>query len=196
MHEDWEDAVARRVKPLSRTIDGQRVTVPRCEKCGHPRLTTAQIERLMATLTPVDRVGLVWCTCAQTCDMAALKRRREVVYFVGNLEAGYVKVGYSQSPGWRIQALATAAPFALHKLATVRGPMKLERAIHRHLHEARSRGEWFHATPPVRELVAMAADGTLQRAFDAWEAQAAPGAKLDVGDLIRPKGLARFKKRG
>lgn len=196
MHEEWERSVARKIKPAEAT--GPRASLPRCPKCIKLVLTRTQIEMLVARTKVEDRLFLDWCTCEERRDVAVQRRERESVYIIGSRAAGYVKVGYTQTQRQRITEIAGYLPFEIETFAIMRGcPMRLERALHRHLKDSRARGEWFRLTPAVEEIIGAAQSGRLQALVTEWLAKAKPMERLDIAELLRPKSrLARMRKHG
>lgn len=73
------------------------------------------------------------------------------VYFVEC--AGRIKIGFSNNVKARLQQLSTGAPGKLNLVATIPGPHRLERAIHRHLKAHRVKGEWFDDCAEVRAAI-------------------------------------------
>jgi hypothetical protein len=195
MNEAWERTMAAKWKS---TAQPAKATIPaRCKKCDQPLLSPAQIEAACASADREKRFFLRWCVCSKTYDPSVARKARECVYIIGNLDVGFVKVGYSKGPRQRIPALAHQLPFEIETLAIIRGSMRLERAIHRYLRPHRARGEWFRATIPVREFIILAQSGRLQEMATSWLA-ALPG-RVDLEEMLKKTEggpLARMRKRG
>lgn len=79
-----------------------------------------------------------------------------MIYFVRDTLSGLIKIGYSANPWLRLCKMQSDCPGRLELLATAPGSQLDERALHGRLVEARTRGEWFRATPPVLSEVAAA----------------------------------------
>jgi hypothetical protein len=75
----------------------------------------------------------------------------ETIYFIQGENSGAIKIGYSSKVGARLAAMRTASAEPLRLLGCAPGGRLLERQLHREFADARSRGEWFCATP---ELIA------------------------------------------
>jgi hypothetical protein len=74
---------------------------------------------------------------------------KQCVYLLQDIEiTGYVKIGKSRNPMRRLTDFGVKLPFKtvlVHVLVS-ENCSKLERALHRHYHFQRIRGEWFHLT--------------------------------------------------
>lgn len=91
------------------------------------------------------------------CDESSLKSmmkalrvknkldKKTSVYFIGNLEAGFVKIGYSDNPSKRLKQLRTGCPFPIDIIHCVETdePRTLEKKIHSIFKSSRCQGEWF-----------------------------------------------------
>ena len=198
MHEEWEKSIAQKLKGIARAAPRLfRDPIKRCPKCDLPMLSREQLDTLFGNISaPEERIFLRWCVCHNRYDPREARADRETVYIVGNLEHGYVKVGFSIGASSRLDTLQTASPFPLKTIATLRAPMRVERAIHRYLRESHSHREWFRVTPHVQALIDLAVSGRLQDLVTAWLATAKPNDKLDVHALIDPprSPLARVTK--
>jgi hypothetical protein len=76
-----------------------------------------------------------------------------VVYFAQEGDNGPVKVGWSRDAAERLGNLAVGNSNRLRLLHTVPGGPALELHIHELLAEHRIRGEWFHPSQPVLDLI-------------------------------------------
>lgn len=76
------------------------------------------------------------------------------VYFIG-AAVGPVKIGSSQDPRRRLQALQTASPFPLRLLAKAEQNGEVSEALlHQRFDSARLHGEWFEPTPELLAYIA------------------------------------------
>lgn len=111
------------------------------------------------------------------CGMTRSRRSR-AVYFIKPVGMdGPIKIGCSQSPDSRREALDTWAPFALEIIAEIEGSLVLERRFHARHWDAHERKEWFTATDALKADIAAIKAGT-----------------FNVADLPEPKKLP--SKRG
>jgi hypothetical protein len=87
------------------------------------------------------------------------------VYFIRERgrEDGPIKIGHTQrSPDARLRDIVTMSPVELEVAAWARGSVWHERALHQRFAADRLHGEWFRATPAIRELIdAAKRDGDL-----------------------------------
>jgi hypothetical protein len=84
-----------------------------------------------------------------------VKKHTGWVYFIQC--GGFIKIGFSGDPLFRLRALQKANPLPLRLVATQRGERDLERKIHRHFRQARREGEWFKFTDAIYWHVVMKA---------------------------------------
>lgn len=82
-------------------------------------------------------------------DMDAMPAHFGLCYFVGNLEAGLVKIGFSRQLSTRMNRLRGQALFPLSVLATINGAADRERYYHDKFAASRFSGEWFEITPGI-----------------------------------------------
>jgi hypothetical protein len=83
------------------------------------------------------------------------------VYFIDLHE--YTKIGFSKwhpKNGGRQNTLGTTSPYALRLWAFARGPMELERFLHKTYANRRVKGEWFRLAPFDRREMARLARRT------------------------------------
>lgn len=122
------------------------------------------------------------------------------VYFVEC--AGRIKIGFSNDVAARLRQLSTGAPGKLNLIATIEGPHRLERAIHRHLKAHRVKGEWFEDRPEVRTVIAeLVASGATAIGFVHEELSATPALDPDSAQAVitsvvkkkRPYGTKAWK---
>ena len=66
-----------------------------------------------------------------------------MVYFIGQDETNFVKIGYSVDPKARLSRLQAANPNKLHMLGIVEGGYSDERMYHKRYAEYCMHGEWF-----------------------------------------------------
>ena len=77
-------------------------------------------------------------------------RDRDVIYFIRDVLADAVKVGYTRKPvGLRLKQLQTGNPGELVLLGVIPGSRTVESEIHDHLRPHRIRGEWFKLSDVV-----------------------------------------------
>jgi hypothetical protein len=68
------------------------------------------------------------------------------IYFVRS--QSYVKIGFTARPiSVRLRELQSASPHAMELLGSVKGDRLAEEALHRLLHHAHVRGEWYEDGP-------------------------------------------------
>lgn len=78
-----------------------------------------------------------------------------MIYFIEAVGINRIKIGFSrdrQRVFSRLTELEKQAPTKMRLLAFVAGSMDLERSLHHAFRRSRAVGEWFHATPRLREL--------------------------------------------
>lgn len=73
------------------------------------------------------------------------------VYFI--YSAGFIKIGYSDTPRLRHMALDKGSAFRVHMLQLLRGTRELERSFHARFAEDRQNGEWFRLSPVLRAFL-------------------------------------------
>ncbi len=78
------------------------------------------------------------------------------VYFVRDGRA--VKIGWALNGKERIKLLQTGNPRGLTLLGAIKGPITLERALHKHFKRNRIRGEWFTATKNLVAVISIIED--------------------------------------
>lgn len=77
---------------------------------------------------------------------------------------GPVKIGCSQSPQKRREALETWAPFALEIVAEIEGDFGIEHRFHSLFADSHIRREWFNWTPELGNAILAIAAGTFDLA--------------------------------
>lgn len=82
-----------------------------------------------------------------------------VVYFIQAGANGPIKIGTATDLPTRIATLQTGCPEPLVILGTIPGDLLVEGALHRALSDHRYRGEWFHPTGEVLEVIERAKGG-------------------------------------
>ena len=83
---------------------------------------------------------------------------RELVYFIGDMNHGPIKIGKSKDVYKRLKVLQTGNPSFLEILGTKSGYPGLESKIHdkfKHLH---IRGEWFSRGSDLLEYIGLELD--------------------------------------
>ena len=79
------------------------------------------------------------------------KRPRSWVYFMGNREAGILKIGSSRTPKSRLRELQVGCPYKLSILYMLPGGVKLERLLHDIYSRYKMNGEWFELKDDLRK---------------------------------------------
>ena len=105
----------------------------------------------------------------------------DYVYAVLAKEVNKVKIGITKSPEKRLGGLQTGSPIELTMLGYIVGNKQLEDAIHDHLSDHRSHGEWFHMEPQTDIIVSMIVDNQL----DELRALVSPLVGLTLQQKIR-----------
>lgn len=77
----------------------------------------------------------------------------DTIYFIGNLEYNFVKIGYSKNPKKRIQSIQTGCPFPLTILRTEKGNVDHEKRYHDKFKKFNTYGEWFKIEGELSELL-------------------------------------------
>ena len=83
------------------------------------------------------------------------------IYFIGNSDRGFVKIGVSRQPAARLAQLQKYNPFKLELFASLTASdiseaYKIERQLHEWLQSDQSYGEWFMLTDWVKSVVLVA----------------------------------------
>lgn len=65
------------------------------------------------------------------------------IYFIGNIDYGFVKIGYSKNPNKRLGGIQTGCPFPLTILRIESGTTDHEKMYHNKFHRLNTFGEWF-----------------------------------------------------
>ena len=79
-------------------------------------------------------------------------RNQSFVYFIRN--GSYIKIGISENPQARLDALQTSSPLKLELLDYIPGGRKLENKLHKKFKHLRESGEWFRAEQDLVEYIA------------------------------------------
>jgi len=82
------------------------------------------------------------------------KKQKGWVYLIANETAGTLKIGYSNNPERRLQALQTGSPYPLKMLKCIPGDKRLEHQLHRQFWNHHILNEWFYDCKPIREWFA------------------------------------------
>lgn len=83
-------------------------------------------------------------------EMDAMHPRHGYCYFIGDREAGLVKIGFSRNLAQRLSQLrSNSGPYRLELLAKVVGGSERELHYHRKFEQFRFSGEWFHLTAEI-----------------------------------------------
>lgn len=109
------------------------------------------------------------------------------VYAIHAVGTESVKIGTANRPEIRLRELQVGSPHELRIIAQVSGGMLFERMLHKHLKNARIRGEWYSMAHPltVRVLDAMKVGkgynhwifNEMRQKRDAWRLK-------DINDII------------
>lgn len=96
---------------------------------------------------------LDWRVGLGTETFAPKSRRKQavphgIIYFIGPRD-GLVKIGFTGDLPIRLKRLQCGSPVPLYVIASVEGPMTLEREYHARFKRAREHGEWFLRTVDV-----------------------------------------------
>lgn len=80
--------------------------------------------------------------------MASILNAPHWVYVIGNLELGWVKIGFTGDLAGRFSRLQVDCPFKLQriaswKIANAGEAVKLEKLVHDKVKAKRIRGEWY-----------------------------------------------------
>lgn len=108
---------------------------------------------------------------------------REVVYIVGSVDTGPIKIGRTNSVPDRIREMQTGHPYELVPLLVVPGGAEVEHAMHQRFARHRTLGEWFLPHPDLLRAAMLAHLRQAEANRPAWG-----------GDAIDPdEWLARCK---
>lgn len=75
------------------------------------------------------------------------------VYFIESETTGLIKIGRSVNPSSRFNAIRTMSPDKLVLLGSVPETVCSEAELHKRFAKHRKHGEWFEASPEIRELI-------------------------------------------
>lgn len=83
------------------------------------------------------------------------KGREDVVYFIGNLKEGCVKIGHSSKVEKKLYQLKTGCPYVIEVLHTIPTdtPKQLENELHYKYRKHRLHGEWFKIEGKLEEYL-------------------------------------------
>jgi len=76
------------------------------------------------------------------------------VYFIQDVDSGYVKIGHAADPSARFVDLQCATPHCLQFIRIVDGGQKVETWFHRKFAKYRIRGEWFNFAEDMLTIAA------------------------------------------
>lgn len=76
------------------------------------------------------------------------------VYFVLCADLNVLKIGWTQNPPERFQALRVGIPYPIECLTARPGSVADEKALHRRYRDLRASGEWFRYEPRLKRFVA------------------------------------------
>lgn len=74
------------------------------------------------------------------------------VYFVYAKAVNLIKIGRSAEPERRLDELRLLSPVELEIIGLVDGGSRREAELHQKFARYRSHGEWFYATPEIRQF--------------------------------------------
>lgn len=80
-----------------------------------------------------------------------------------------MKIGFTKDLRSRLRSLQTGSPKELRVLLTIPGTSDDERELHSRFSSDHVRGEWFHLSPSIRELIANKRDGVNLEIVDCEE---------------------------
>lgn len=69
--------------------------------------------------------------------------KEDFVYFIGNRDLGFVKIGYSKKPKLRLRQIQTNCPFKVDLLKVESGNVENETRYHNKFSQYNTYGEWF-----------------------------------------------------
>lgn len=79
--------------------------------------------------------------------------RESKVYFIESQDSGLIKIGRSHSPADRFKAIKTMSPEKLSLLGCLPEEVATENELHKRFAHLRAHGEWFEATPELRDAI-------------------------------------------
>lgn len=88
-----------------------------------------------------------WFYSKKFCD------DNDTIYFIGNLQYGFVKIGYSKNPSKRLSGIQTGCPFSLSILKTEQGNLDHEKMYHKKFKKLNTNGEWFKIDGDLKEYL-------------------------------------------
>lgn len=110
------------------------------------------LEAAMTAAAEINAAAGITSTLPAPRAFKALERSKQgFIYFL--LVGERIKIGFSTTPGARLQNLETGLPEDAAMYVAVRGSLADEYALHQKFSDIRLRGEWFTATTPLLNLV-------------------------------------------
>lgn len=76
-----------------------------------------------------------------------------VVYFIGSIEFGYVKIGMTSEIKQRLKQVQILCPFDVEILKIVDGGRHIEDKYHKQFSNLNTRGEWFKIEGDLKSLI-------------------------------------------
>lgn len=76
-----------------------------------------------------------------------------MIYFIGNKEYNWVKIGYSFDPIGRLSGVQSSCPIELTLFKTEDGGQSIEQRFHEMFSLQRIRGEWFTLSGPIQDYI-------------------------------------------
>lgn len=76
-----------------------------------------------------------------------------MIYFIGNKQYDWVKIGVSIDPNSRLSGIQTGCPVELTIFYTHDGGQSIEQKLHETFHSVHLRGEWFRLSGPIQEYI-------------------------------------------
>jgi hypothetical protein len=84
---------------------------------------------------------------------------KSFIYFIQT--TAYIKIGLAKDPIKRLASFQIASPKKLHLVGLIEGRSWTEAKLHRQFADIRVRGEWFRATPELRQWIDEHAKGAI-----------------------------------
>jgi hypothetical protein len=76
-----------------------------------------------------------------------------MIYFIGNKEKGFVKIGVAKSVKNRFYSIQADNPYDLEILLELHGNYKVEKYLHNKFKENRIRGEWYKLSKSILDFI-------------------------------------------
>jgi hypothetical protein len=107
------------------------------------------------------------------------------VYFIGNLESRWVKIGYvhEKEPTSRKRNIQVASPFPIEVLGWVNRGQSFEKHLHNIFSMFHIRGEWFFLAAPIQSAIKAANESRLSDVDEDEEALYRMWQKIRSGEV-------------